>query len=210
MTDDSDQGSIFLIRHGKPDFPYTKQPDRKISSLLFNQLMIDYDDSGLEKDYNIQLLSKIPNEVLTRIQNARFFVSDLKRALETAELLMGDRFNNARPDAIFREVPLPLYSRDFKLSARKLLFLARLRWYAGFKCIENKAQAKKRAQEAADLLITAHNQQPDRDVTLFSHGFFLFLVSAVLKKKGWGTEKSTPFQYLEIRKFDAKKDNVKT
>lgn len=193
-------GAIFLIRHGKPDFPYTNHPGRKISSLHFNSLIQQYDNSGLDTKFNLNLKSRINEQTLIRIEKSVCFVSDLKRAIETAELLNAGKAGGLKGDPGFREVPLPFFSKDFKMSARNLLFLARLRWYLGYPSGEPKKDAFDRAEAAAKLLQKTVTET-GKDVTLFSHGFFLYLVQKKLRGLGWSSARKTPFYYLEIRKI---------
>ncbi|MCB1169017.1 MAG: histidine phosphatase family protein [Leptospiraceae bacterium] len=188
---------IYLIRHGKPEFPYTNEPGRWISGKEFNRLSELYSESALKDEWNASRLARHKAEILAAIRKTRPLSSDLLRARQTAELLL-DRTENLEVSEVFREVPLPTVPELLVLPAYWHLVLARLLWYGGKGSDEPKSQALERARKAAEI-IEGHEQYSP--VSLFSHGFFLYILTKELIRRGWHCEETRPMKYLEIRSF---------
>ncbi|MEQ8350271.1 MAG: histidine phosphatase family protein [Leptospiraceae bacterium] len=191
----SREGRIFLIRHGKPEFPYTNEPGRWIWGREFNRLTRLYDESSLNPEWNNDKLDVHDPDLLGRIRASQAISSDIRRARQTASLLLGDD-SPVDTNELFREVPLPRVPTFLKLPAYWHLILARLLWYAGKKSHEPRKAARRRAKKAADLIESYESRNP---VSLFSHGFFLFLLTRELMNRGWHCEETRPMRYLEIR-----------
>ena len=187
---------IFLIRHGKPEFPYTDNPRKWIRGSEFNRLIRLYDEAALHTEWNrARAATKDPHTVTT-IRASNAYSSDLLRAKETATLLLnGSAFAQ---DSMFREVPLPDVPNWFWLPSYWHLMLARILWYLGKRSDEPKNAAINRAKMAADTLEREAHQRP---VSLFSHGFFLYILSQELRRRGWHCDLNRPMRYLEIRTF---------
>ncbi|MBU42799.1 MAG: hypothetical protein CMN76_06240 [Spirochaetaceae bacterium] len=190
-------GRIFLIRHGKPEFPYSNEPRRWIWGSEFNRLSSQYDQSSLNPHWNRQRLEKHNPDIIASIQDSHPLSSDLIRARETATLILGPS-SEVKSMPLFREVPLPTVPHFLRLPAYWHLYLARLLWYAGKSSAEPKAEARKRARRAADVLEDHESRHP---VSLFSHGFFLYMLTHELMRRGWQCEHTRPMRYLEIRTF---------
>ncbi|MCB1138238.1 MAG: histidine phosphatase family protein [Leptospiraceae bacterium] len=199
-------GRIYLIRHGKPEFPYTNEPGRWISGREFNRLSELYSGSALKKDWNSGRIERHRAEILAAIRKSRPLSSDLLRARQTAELLL-DRNEQIEVSEVFREVPLPTVPEILVLPAYWHLILARLLWYAGKSSDEPKTEALERARRAAEILEVHERHSP---VSLFSHGFFLYILTKELIRRGWQCEETRPMKYLEIRSFHRKDESRKS
>lgn len=192
---DFESHRIFLIRHGKPEFPYTNEPRKWISGREFNRLIGLYDQSALNPEWNKSRLDEHAGKLLAAIRSSQPLCSDLLRARQTAELFL-PQGANLQFSALFREVPLPTVPPFLSLPAYWHLLLARMLWYAGKKTDEPKKAAFDRVRKAADML-ESHGRRGT--VSLFSHGFFLYILTRELMDRGWHSEETRPMRYLEIR-----------
>tara|TARA_B100001939_G_scaffold239196_1_gene206770 strand:- start:299036 stop:299683 length:648 start_codon:yes stop_codon:yes gene_type:complete len=196
-TNSPSQSQIFLIRHGKPEFPYTNEPGKWIWGREFNRLSKLYDESSLNHSWNRNRLENHAPDLLERIKSSRPISSDIRRATQTASLVLGEN-RDVDTHELFREVPLPTVPEFLKLPAYWHLILARLLWYAGKQSDEPRSAARDRASRAADFL---ESHEGSGSVCLFSHGFFLYLLTHELIHRGWLCEETRPMRYLEIRSF---------
>ncbi|MBI39498.1 MAG: hypothetical protein CMF59_07860 [Leptospiraceae bacterium] len=192
----SESNRLFLIRHGKPEFPYTNEPGKWIWGSEFNRLSKRYDESALNGSWNRNRLDSHEPGLLEIVRSSLPLSSDIRRATQTASLVLGKE-RNVQCHQLFREVPLPAVPGFLKLPAYWHLILARLLWYAGKHSDEPREQARSRASKAADFLESVD----DQSVSLFSHGFFLYLLTHELLRRGWHCEETRPMRYLEIRSF---------
>lgn len=171
---------ISLIRHG-----VSKHVDNKrITYKDFKGWVEKYDHSGVfeQKIY--------PSETLRKIASAQLVVtSDLKRAIESAELLDSNLTLISKPE--FREIELPHFIKDvqnFKLKPNAWSAILRCLWFIGYsQGCEPLSKEKIRAKIAADLLIKY--AQEHKSVALVGHGFFNRLIAKELKKRNWESDK---------------------
>jgi Histidine phosphatase superfamily (branch 1) len=158
-----------------------------------NELLDQYDETGLLRIWNRR-------RVKTRI-TAPAISSDLKRAVETAALFTGAPAQAIETSPLFRETPLARFrAENLRLPLIALLALVRFGWFTGWmQCGEGRRETLARVRRAADEL--ERRALRDREIALFSHGFFLWLLSRELCARGWVTEKRGPFRYLETAEF---------
>jgi len=165
---------IILIRHGQPDIPVAP----RASHGEFRNYIDAYEQSGLDPQ-------SVPPEELQDLvgELTAVFTSGKKRADESARVLAPNAELIADP--LFSEAPLaapriPL----LKMRVPKWAVVARIFWHAGHHPeIENYRRARRRASEAAEILIArAHD---DGDAALVAHGYFNFLIGRELRRRGF-------------------------
>ena len=165
---------IILIRHGKPAIetaPRTGHRD-------FSSYIDAYEDAGLDP-------TDAPPEELRDLvgELAVVFTSGKKRAEQSAKALAPDA--ELIVDPLFVESPLaspriPL----LKMKVTKWAVISRLMWYAGFSPrIENYRRSKRRAKQAAEILIK--RAQKDGGTALVAHGYFNYLIGIELRRRGF-------------------------
>ncbi|MBL8021444.1 MAG: histidine phosphatase family protein [Leptospirales bacterium] len=128
------------------------------------------------------------------VGNAFYISSDLPRALETAILMTGTPPSEISD--VFREVPLPRFNSRIILPAVILATISRLGWYFGWmKGEESRQETTARVKRGADILEDRVSRKGR--VTLFAHGFYLWLLMRELRERGWDSRKKGPFSYME-------------
>lgn len=184
---------IICIRHGRPAMRYADSLWQVMRAGRLNELLDQYDEIGLMRIWNRR-------RVKTRLA-APAISSDLRRAVETAALFTGAPVHSIETSPLFRETPLARFrAANLRLPLIALLALVRLGWFTGWmQCRESRAQSLDRVRRAADELERRVLHQ--REIALFSHGFFLWLLRRELCARGWVTEKRGPFRYLEAAEF---------
>lgn len=171
----SNQKTIIVARHGKPAL------NRKVwlSSDEYVDWWQKYDEGGLIPEQNV------PRKLLNAVAHSEVIVaSPLKRAVETAERVAGDR--RFMLDEVFVEAPLPppQLPKFIKLTPRMWGFVARCTWYIGFNGnSESHDEAKIRAKNAADKLVSLNYESGT--VSLLAHGWFNRMMRPHLKAHGY-------------------------
>ena len=182
---------IRCVRHGKPEFQYPHGA-KQLSAEEFNGLLDSYDAAGLDWPWN---RARAAGTVLPGYSVS----SDLPRAVETAQLLSGSP--PAHTSNLYREVPLPRF-QDLtrRLPGALFMALSRLGWYLGtMPCVETRRDTRRRVALAADELEQLCDRQ--REVCLYAHGFFLWLLGGELRRRRWKSDKRGHYRYLEIADF---------
>jgi broad specificity phosphatase PhoE len=165
---------IVLARHGRPAIataPVARHWE-------FRDYIDDYEDAGLDPaDAPPRELRDLVGEIGT------VFTSGRKRAEQSARALAPNA--EMIVDPLFTESPLaapriPL----LKMKVTKWAVVSRLMWYAGFSPkIENYRKSKRRAREAADILIK--RAMKDGGAALVAHGYFNYLIGIELRRRGF-------------------------
>jgi broad specificity phosphatase PhoE len=165
---------IILIRHGKPHIEVAPTH----SHHGFRGYIDDYEAAGLDP------AEAPPAELQDLVgELASIYTSDRKRSHESAKALAPNAELIADP--LFVEAPLaspriPL----LKMKVTKWAVVSRVLWYAGFSPrIESYFRAKKRARQAADILIA--RARADGTAVLVAHGYFNYLIGIALKRRGF-------------------------
>lgn len=165
---------IILVRHGEPDMAeYTSGKDG-----TYGEWLKKYNASGIRQEM------RPPEELLELIDEVDVLISsDLKRALDSARLLAGNKVIMQNP--IFREFELPESKRKLpKFSPGIWSFIFRVLWFSGYSNkSENFTDAKKRIKLSADKLTDLAIKHSD--VVLVGHGLMNRFIGAELKKQGW-------------------------
>ncbi|HEY2034921.1 MAG TPA: histidine phosphatase family protein [Rhizomicrobium sp.] len=165
---------IILIRHGKPAIasaPVTSHHE-------FRSYIDAYEEAGLDPtDAPPEELRDLLRELSVVFTSGKKRAADSARALApNAELIV---------DPLFVESPLaspriPL----LKMKVTKWAVVSRLMWYAGFSPkIEGYRKSKRRAKEAADILIKRATK--DGGIALVAHGYFNYLIGIELRRRGF-------------------------
>ncbi|WP_186578786.1 histidine phosphatase family protein [Aquibacillus kalidii] len=169
---------ISLIRHGRSKHKTGK-------AILLSELVNwneNYDESG------ILMEDSYPKKTLETVKHSRLVLtSDLKRAKESARILIHNPEKSIISLSLFREAELPKITTKLftiALSPKIWALVLRILWIFGVsnKC-ESYKEAKKRADEACDVL--QRHAKIYTSVTLVGHGFFNSLIARKLRKKGW-------------------------
>ncbi len=182
--------AIVLVRHGKPVMRVAQHPWRWSFAHEVNARMDAYDRAALDAGWNPP---RAP-----RIEAEHSMSSDLIRAIETAKLITGR--DPAEISPLFREVPLPRFERNWYLPSMALVTASRLGWFWGWmEGEESRPATNDRVRRAADHL--EERAARHERIALFSHGFFLWLLSRELSDRGWTSEKKGPFSYMEAAEF---------
>ncbi|HEY2068120.1 MAG TPA: histidine phosphatase family protein [Rhizomicrobium sp.] len=165
---------IVLIRHGQPFI----DPSPKTGHHGFRDYIDAYEASGLDPD------SAPPEELQDLVGELdAVFTSERKRSAESARALAPNAELIADP--LFAEAPLaspriPL----LKMKVTKWAVVSRILWYAGYHPeIENYRRARRRAREAADILIA--KAAKDGAAALVAHGYFNYLIGVMLRRRGF-------------------------
>ena len=161
---------IILIRHGKP----LSAHNEKLTADGFEQWVKDYDLSELDSaSQPHQKLDLTPYYILS---------SDLKRAIDSTQVYCQRLPTESLP--IFREMDIPYYPSNWRVRAWTWVYWNRLRWILGKPGpFESFADAKKRAQQGAELLETYADKHGK--VVVFAQGMINRFIRQNLAKKGW-------------------------
>jgi broad specificity phosphatase PhoE len=166
--------TIVLARHGKPEW----SDSTLISGLELGEWVAGRNAAQIDPAFP-------PSPELRRIARtaAGFAASPLRRSIESLHLLAPEAIPYV--DAVFREVEVPgKVPSPLPLPAQVYSKISRIAWYAGWSPgVESFAQARRRAQKAAETLIGI---APERGTLLLvGHGVMNGLIGLRLRKMGW-------------------------
>ena len=184
---------IVLVRHGPPDV--TPDERRPIAGTDLGQWYRRYNDVGLAP------LSSPPETLREAAGVAGCIVaSDLRRAIESANLLAGSNQVHLDPD--LREVGFPEgLNASTRLPPGMWVMIARAVWLANrCDCDESKGAARQRAVRLADRLgdlARAHTS-----VVAVGHGWFNLFVGRELRRKGWRGPRLAPHGYWASAEYE--------
>ena len=185
-------GSIVLARHGEPALSRRIRLDAP----AYRRWWSAYEDGGILAGQTP------PAELLDLAREADvIFVSTRRRAIETAEAVVGGK--TFIRDAMFVEAPLPPPPLPgfMKLGPKAWGFIARATWWCGYHGgQETRVQAQARARAASIRLASA--AQGGADVLLIAHGWFNLMVGLELKRLGWRRMEDRGFKYWATRRFE--------
>lgn len=165
---------IILLRHGKPVIP----PLNIINASAFNAWVNIYNSSGLCDT------SKPTLRAINTAQKCNAVVcSKLPRSIESAIALNIKHITLI--SSIFNESGLPVANwRLVKLSPKAWAVLFRILWFFGYsRNSESFKQSKKRASDAADILVNL--ARIHERVLFIGHGVYNQLLANELKASGW-------------------------
>ena len=186
-------GAVTLVRHGEPDI------SRKVrlSAAEYRDWWAAYETRGL-------LAGQSAPEALKNLgRRADVLISSVRpRAIETAGAVCGDRAYVRHELFVEAPLPPPRWPGSIRLSPRLWGFIARVWWWFldHHEGGESRAQAERRADEAAALL--AEHASRGQDVLVVAHGFFNGMVGESLKRRGWRCAEDQGFKYWCARRFE--------
>ena len=165
---------IYLVRHGKP----TVSLQEKIHGNQFLDFLKRYDTAGIARE------SIPPENLVAVVQNANIvFTSNLNRTIHSAKILQPQ----VQPisNSIFREINCwRNFSTSIKLSALSWAIISRLLWELRISpIVESPVATRKRAKQAAELLIGEHHNHGS--VVLIAHGGINTFIAKELRLLGW-------------------------
>ena len=185
---------IILIRHGQPAIPLRPRTSHR----EFHAYIDAYEAAGLDP------ASLPPQEIADLVRELKdVFTSGRPRAHESAKKLAPHA--NLVADPLFAEAPLaspriPL----LRMTVAKWAVMARLLWHAGYNPgIENYPKARRRAQDAADILTA--KVMDGGAVALVAHGYFNAMIGRQLRRRGWLRTGSHRVRYWNAVIYDWKK-----
>ena len=106
----------------------------------------------------------------------KVFVSSQQRAIKSAVYLA---LESKTSDLLVEVDARTFMSGKIKLPKKLWLFVDRLRWYFNLRSLENRSHTIKRARDFIEKL------KETEDVLIISHGLFMHVLIAELKKEGF-------------------------
>jgi broad specificity phosphatase PhoE len=163
---------IVLARHGRPDFAQT----RWIAPCQMGGMIERYNQVDVASD-------GVPAQLRARVaKSALILSSTLPRSMRSAERMAAER--SVLAESVFCEAGLPFAKwRAPRLPYLLWAMIFRLGWFYGFRAhAESLAEAKSRAQAAADRLVSLARQHGS--VLLVGHGIMNGLIAKQLLARG--------------------------
>ncbi|WP_297513483.1 histidine phosphatase family protein [uncultured Caulobacter sp.] len=185
-------GTITLARHGEPAL----SRDLTLNAPEYGDWWARYEVGGLKA-------GQTPPDDLIRIAREAgvIIASTRRRAIETAQAVVGDRA--FATDEILIEAPLPPppWPPWIRMSPKRLGFFSRFWWwfFDHHGGQETRAQAEVRAGQAADRLIALADQ--GQDVLVLAHGFFNWMIANALKRRGLTQLLDQGHGYWSLKRF---------
>lgn len=175
---------IVLVRHGRPHIALSP----RTSHHGFRDYIAAYEAAGLDP-------ASTPPEELAELGSelALIFSSDRPRSHQSARALAPRA--ELVVDPVFAEAPLasppvPL----LKLRVPGWAVLSRILWHVGFAPgIENAAIARRRAEQAANILTAVARK--NGQAALVAHGYFNWMIGRVLRRRGFVKQGSHRARY---------------
>lgn len=185
-------GTITLARHGEPAL------SRKVrlNAPEYGEWWGRYEVGGLKE-------GQTPPAQLVEIARGAdvIIVSTRRRAIETANAVVGGR--DFITDEAFIEAPLPPppWPLWLKMSPKRLGFFARFWWwfFNNHGGQETRAEAEFRAGLVADRLVVLGDQ--GQNVLVVAHGFFNWMIADALKARGLTKIVDEGHAYWSIKRF---------
>ena len=116
------------------------------------------------------------SEVVLPEKIDKVFVSSQQRAIKSAVYLA---LESKTSDLLVEVDARTFMSGKIKLPKKLWLFVDRLRWYFNLRSLENRSHTIKRARDFIEKL------KETEDVLIISHGLFMHVLIAELKKEGF-------------------------
>lgn len=185
-------GVITLARHGEPAL----SRNVKLNAPEYGDWWARYEVGGL-KDGQTP-----PAQLLQIARDAGvIIVSTRRRAIETAQAVVGERAFDTDPTFIEAPLPPPPWPLWLRMSPKRLGFFARFWWwfFNNHGGQETRAEAEVRADKAADLLVALSDQ--GQDVLVVAHGFFNWMIANALKQRGLTKLLDEGHGYWSLKRF---------
>lgn len=186
-------GRVTLVRHGEPDICRKV----RLSAREYADWWARYETRGL-------LPGQTPPDcLLDAARTAGVMISSIRpRAVETAGAVCDGRAYARDPLFVEAPLPPPRWPGWIRLSPRAWGFISRVWWWFldHHEGQETRAQAERRADQAAAMLVDLAGQ--GHDVLLVAHGFFNGMIGEALRRQGWRCTLDQGFQYWCARRFE--------
>jgi broad specificity phosphatase PhoE len=182
---------IYLVRHGEPLVAH----NQKANLLGYAKWRRSYHHASIkpDKEKAAQAARKIDGQ-------AKYFSSDLKRAIHTAAEIIHEA--EITKEKVFREMELPLIALPITAKYSSWLVLGRLLWFCGLGGRgESFKQAKARMRRAVARL---SEEAKTQDVVLFGHGMMNYFIAKELKRSGWRGVVPPKLKYWEVVRLEKK------
>ena len=153
--------TIYLLRH----FRVKDQTGGSMNADEFLAWIKQYDNMELEY-CEVDLPAKID----------KVFVSSQQRAMKSSAYLA---LESETSDLLVEVDAQTFISGKIKLPKKLWLSIDRLRWYFNFRSVENRSDTIKRARDFIEKI------KDMEDVFIISHGLFMYVLIAELKKDGF-------------------------
>lgn len=185
-------GVITLARHGEPAL------SRKVTlnAPQYGDWWALYEEGGLKAGQTP------PDQLIQIARDADVILSSTRRrAIETANAVVGDRAFTSEQTFIEAPLPPPPWPLWIRMSPKRLGFFARFWWwfFDHHGGQETRAQAEIRAGQAADRLVALADQ--GQDVLVLAHGFFNWMIADALKARGLTKLVDEGHAYWSIKRF---------
>lgn len=187
-------GAITLARHGEPALSRRIRLD----AAGYRRWWATYEAGGILADQSP------PAALLALAQRADvIFASTRRRALETAEAVVGGRPFVRDPALIEAPLPPPPLPPLIRLSPKVWGFVARTAWwfFGHHEGQETRVDAERRAAQVADRLVAAACDEGE--VLVLAHGFFNAMIGRELARRGWRLTGDRGYRYWATRRFEA-------
>jgi broad specificity phosphatase PhoE len=186
-----------VVRHGRPALDREAGP--RLDWRAYRAWWARYEVGSLAQG------QQAPEALKSAVTPDALIISSMRpRARETAALIAAGR--EVAHHEIFNEAPLPppLWSDRRKYLPKTWNKIARLAWLMGHRHEgeEHVLETRRRAREAADLLIEQAAQ--GRDVVLAAHGWFNRMLRRPLAAKGWSCVRDGGDGYWSYRVYEKK------
>ncbi len=164
---------IGIVRHFKVQ--YKKQ--KYMNAEEFIQYITAYDTAGI-----------IKNKVDINTKDwDKCYCSDMPRAIQTAQAIYKGKIIKSK---LLREIDMkPWKMLKVRISAQIWGLMARLAWYMG-----DKSQSESRRETRRRITTFLDALEPEENVLIVSHGFFLITFVQELKRRGFRGEVPTKIE----------------
>lgn len=181
---------LYLVRHARVDLEKPLLCSSSKAAALRNQ----YDELPV-LDFDPRPLKAILGESIRTV-----FTSDLRRSIETAEVLFPET-DTLHADALFNEYDLSVISVPLvPLPYVAWTTLSRFFWNIGLNNRdENRIQAYRRMLQAVDLLEKEAIEH--QRIVLVAHGYLIAEMKRELKRRGWTLQINQGHKNLAVAKL---------
>ncbi len=187
-------GAIILARHGEPAL----SRETRLSAAGYGAWWARYEEGGILAG------QPIPEAVKEAARTAGVVIASTRRRSIESVLALGVP-PGFEENPLFVEAPLPPppFPDWIKFSPRHWGVITRFWWwfFDFHPGVESRAQAERRADQAARTLI-AH-AAGGADVLLVAHGFFNTMIGRALRRLRWRCTLDQGFRYWSVRRFEA-------
>ena len=186
-------GAILLARHGEPAL------SRKVrlTAEQYGTFWEKYEVGGILPGQTP------PSRLIAAVSASGILVaSSRRRSVESLQLLAPAREFTRHDILIEAPLPPPPWPAWVRFTPSVWGFCARFWWwfFDHHGGQETRAEAERRADAAADMLVGVATD--GRDVAVLAHGFFNLMIGRALKRRGWRQTAGEGYKYWSTRRFE--------